>query len=113
MKEITNRSAIIVSPKHPFVEWANLYNESSNEDLNQRLEENHIYLIDWAYDEKIDQVISQCYFKIFEYVLSSWNSIKKEWPQNRSYELFREWFELRVSNDLFDLETEAIESEKL
>ena len=113
MKEITNRSAIIVNPKHSFIEWANLCNESSNEDLNQRLEENHVYLIDWTYGEDIDRVLSPYYVNIFEYELSSWNSIKKEWPQNRSYELFREWFECRVCNDLFDLEMAAIESEKL
>jgi hypothetical protein len=113
MQEITNRSAIIVSSNRPFIEWANFYNESSNEDLKQRLEEDHIYLIDWTYGEDIDRVLSLYYSKIFEYELSSWNSIKKEWPQNRSYELFREWFECKVCNDLFDLETEAIELEKL
>ncbi len=39
MKEITNRSALIVLPKDPYKEWAKLYNEEPNEDLENRLKE--------------------------------------------------------------------------
>jgi hypothetical protein len=95
------------------MEWAKLYNVSSNEDLEQRLAEDHAYLIEWTYDEDLDQVMAVYYRKIFEYELSSWNVIKSEWPRNRNYELFREWFEFKICDDLFDLETEPIESEEL
>ncbi len=53
MKEITNRSAMIVCPRKPYVEWAKTYNESPIETLEQRLNEKHVYLIDWSYEEKI------------------------------------------------------------
>ena len=56
MKEITNRSALIVHPKDPFKEWAKKYNEEPNEDLDRRLKEKHAYLIDWSYDENIFDV---------------------------------------------------------
>ena len=48
-----------------------------------------------------------------EYELLSWNGYKSEWPQNRSLELFLEWFDVRLCDDLYDLETEKIKSEKL
>lgn len=113
MKELTNRSAIIVFPKKPFVEWAMLYNESPPEDLEQRLEENHVYLIECTFGEEIVDVLESYYIRIFEYELLSWNTYKNEWPQNRVYETFIEWFDVSLCDEIVDLETEKIISEKL
>ena len=113
MKEITNRSALFVIPKEPYKEWAKIYNESPIEDLNQRLNEKHVYLVEWFYEENIVDVLKPYYLEIFEYELLSWNGYKSEWPQNRSLELFLEWFDVKLCDDLYDLETEKIKSEKL
>jgi hypothetical protein len=51
MKEITNRIALFVIPKEPFKKWAKRYNESPIEDLNQRLSEKHVYLVEWFHEE--------------------------------------------------------------
>ena len=67
----------------------------------------------YANDEDIIDVLEPYYLKIFEYELLSWNGYKSEWPQNRSWELFREWFEINLCDELIDLETEKIMSEKL
>ena len=112
MKEITNRSALFIIPKKPFKEWAKLYNESPIEDLNLRLSEKHVYLVDWFHEEDIVDVLKPYYLEIFEYELLSWNGYKSEWPQNRSIELFLEWFDVKLCDDLYDLETEKIKSEK-
>lgn len=113
MKEIANRSALYVYPKSPYIEWAKLYNESSIEDLRQRLKEKHVYLIDWTYDEDINEVLEPNYLKIFEYELDSWNVIKKEWPSNRIYKTFLEWFDVTLCHEILDLETKKIVREKL
>jgi hypothetical protein len=113
MKEITNRSALFVIAKEPFKEWARLYNESPIEDLYQRLSEKHVYLVEWSYEEDIVDVLKPYCLEIFEYELLSWNGYKSEWPQNRSLELFLEWFDVKLCDDLYDLETEKIKSEKL
>ncbi len=111
MKEISNRSTVIIIPKCPFKEWATVHNEISDEDLEQRLKEIHAYLIEWSSGEKQDNILKPYYRKIFEYELMSWNSIISEWPLNRNYELFLDWFEFKLADYLFDLETEAIEFE--
>jgi hypothetical protein len=113
MKEITNRSALFIIPKKPFKEWAKFYSESPIEELDQRLSEKHVYLIEWFHEEDIIDILEPYYIEIFEYELLSWNSYKSEWPQNRSIELFLEWFDVKLCNDLYDLETEKIMSEKL
>ena len=108
MQEILNRSALFVRPKNPFKEWAKLYNESPMEDLNQRLKEKHIYLIERFHQENFFDILKPYYLEIFEYELLSWNGYKSEWPQNRSLELFLEWFDVKLCEDLYDLETEKI-----
>ena len=89
MREIANRSSLTVLPRKPFNEWASLYNELSEEDLAERLNQKHVYLIDWSYNEEnIIDVLEPYYLEIFEYELSSWNSFEHEWPQNRDIRLF-------------------------
>ena len=75
MREITNRSALYLIPKEPFKKWATEYNDLSDEDLQSRLSERHIYLIEYAYGEGFSTKILEPYFKqIFEYELDSWNN---------------------------------------
>ena len=49
--------------------------------------------------------------EIFEYELSSGDVYDHEWPQNRDIKMFLEWFEVKLNDDLFDLETEPITKE--
>lgn len=114
MKEIANRSAITVLPKKPFNEWASRYNGLTEEELEERLSQRHIYLIDWFMNPvNIFDLLEPYYFEIFEYELSSWNVYDHEWPQNRDIKMFLEWFEVKLNDDLFDLETDPIDREEL
>jgi hypothetical protein len=115
MKEITNRSAVFIRSKEPFNEWAEACkcNDSSLEDLKEILNKKHVYLIDWTFNEDVTEVMEQYYKTIFEYELSDWNFYKHEWPENRTYEKFIEWFEVTLCDDLFDLEKGIIITEKL
>lgn len=113
MKEITNRSALYVIPKGPFKEWAKLHNEGSFEELEDRLQEKHVYLIEWFYDGEPIEILRPYYLEIFEYELLCWNSYKHEWPEDRSLEVFLKWFDVKICRDLYDLENEKIVSERL
>jgi hypothetical protein len=64
MKEIKNRSPVIISPKDPFEKWAIFYNELSDEDCEQRLKEIHVYLVDWSFGEKLEDVLKPYYRQI-------------------------------------------------
>ena len=108
MDEITNRSAILVTAREPFIKWATFYNDISIEELNNRVNEKHIYLIKWSYQEDLKKVLESYYAQIFEFELSDWNYLEDEWPENRTCELFLEWFCVELFDDLFDLETEKI-----
>ena len=112
MMEFANRSALYVIPRQPFKDWAANYNEEPEEELQARLNEKRIYLIDWVLDfENLSEAIGPYYLKIFEYELMTWNSYKHEWPEDRSLDVFLEWFEVILCDDIIDLETGEIITE--
>ena len=113
MKEISNRSAILVTPKKPFKEWAELYNDETEEDLNERMKEKRTYLIEWTFGEDFSKTLESYYLKIFEYELSMWNVYEHEWPQDRSVKNFKKWFNVILSVELIDMKKEKIVYEKL
>ena len=112
MKEVANRSALYVIPREPFKKWAKLYDEELNGDLKDRLNEKHVYLIDFFYQEDLKDVLEPYYLEIFEYELKNWNYLKKEWPENRNIAVFLDWFEVIFCDDIFDLGTEQMEIEE-
>jgi len=109
MQEITNRSALLVTFKEPYKKWAKLYNEEPEEHLNDYLDEKHLYLVEYSFIEELPQVIETYYEKIFEAELKNWNSIKREWPKNRSLEVFLKWFKVTFCGEILDLESDEIE----
>ncbi len=40
--------------------------------------------------------------------LTEYHEIKKEWPQKRSYKMFRQWFQINVSTIVYDLEKRPV-----
>jgi len=112
MIELSNRSALYVAPKEPYKKWAKFYNQESEEELDLRLKENHVYLIDIITDADLKDILLPYYGKIFEFELQSWNYLEKEWPQNRSVDDFLDWFDVKLSYWVFDLENAEIEREE-
>ena len=45
---------------------------------------------------------------IFEHELESCMTDPDEWPKNRSYKMFKEWFEIRVSDTVLDFGSDPI-----
>ena len=112
MKDVSNRAAINVSPKEMFKTWAELYNDSSAEELASRVKEKHVYLIDLYLGQSLKDIIEPYFTKIFENELMLWNVIEHEWPENRNVDVFLDWFEVSISDDVFDLESGKITTEE-
>ncbi len=102
-----NRSAIILKPRQPFIDWcSNLYPE----DIEDEIKEIKTYLISEDIDD-IDQWLAKKFDKLFTLELDSWHTNKKEWPQKRNYKMFKEWFQIDVSKMIYDLELKPIVKE--
>ena len=111
MKEFANRSALYIIPKAPFKKWAALFNDDPLSDMENRLNEKHVYLIEFFYQDPVEEILEPYYEEIFEYELSSWNTIRKEWPEDRSMKDFLKWFEVHFCDEIIDLGPGKIETE--
>ena len=108
MKEITNRSVIIVRPKAPFIDWVRSDDdESKHITADDIAEEPNVYLVD-DYDmegEKV-RIIEKNYKEIFEEELNSWITDESAWPKKRDLKTFKEWFHVDFHSIVFDLSDE-------
>jgi hypothetical protein len=109
-----NRTAVVIKPKEPFVDWLN---QVPNEDHDFTLErisgDNVTYLI----PEFFGPVESLAYVKkkfalIFENALMGWYTDKKLWPKKRNWKIFQEWFEIEINSEVIDLVNEEIWKEE-
>jgi hypothetical protein len=98
-----NRSAIIIKPLQPFIDWCcTVYPE----DLDD-IKETRTYLISEDIED-IDSWLVKKFDKLFTFELESWHKNKKEWPQKRNYKMFKEWFQIDISTMIYDFEMNPI-----
>jgi hypothetical protein len=104
---LVKRAAITVTPKQPYIDWANSLDEEGVKIGEDFESEKSVYLIGDVSDViPFDRdVIVRPYFKvIFEEELNSWHRRESEWPASRTYETFLRWFEVEVHSMVLDLQ---------
>ncbi|MFC3561141.1 hypothetical protein [Pedobacter jamesrossensis] len=98
-----NRSAIILRPLQPFLDWfSNLYPEDVHE-----VKETKTYLISEDIDD-VEAWLRKKFDRLFVLELEDRHSNKKKWPQNRNYKMFKQWFQVELSTWVYDLEKEPV-----
>ncbi len=103
-----NRYAIIIKPKSPFFDWIN---KVEPEDPIFESSESNIYLV----SEEIDDLkgwLKRNYNKFFMFELENEILEKKNWPQNRNFKMFNQWFDVEISTMIYDLENNPIYKEE-
>lgn len=111
---VVNRGALLLRYREPAVRWINEADpnpSSSPIDLQSANEERNVYLIsDNAGNDRqsLDRWLKRHYAEIFEIELEDWYTDPNLWPKQRSYTLFREWFEPELHTVLIDLGQGAI-----
>lgn len=110
-----NREAVIIKPKQPFLDWVNSDPKAKEKlTLKDISQENSILLIpEFDYEEDSINYIKERYSYIFEFELEGWMVNKKLWPQNRTWQMFQEWFDVQINSEVFDLVEEDIEKEEM
>jgi len=97
-----NRSSVIVRPKQPYIDWAAQLDDSGvTPDANA---EKTIYLIpEYGDDVEAMEILSRCFDIIFEAELDGWHTDKSAWPKDRTFAMFRDWFEFEFHSLVEDL----------
>jgi hypothetical protein len=106
-----NRSALLVQPRQPFIDWAkslpDLVSIAPDPD-----DEPTVYLVPAFEDEEstIDSLDS-VWREIFERELYSWWTDESGWPKRRTVDMFFEWFQVVVLSTVEDMGGDAIVDE--
>jgi hypothetical protein len=102
-----NRSAIILKPQQPFIDWYFNLNPEDELSFEDDIKKTNIYLVDDRIDD-IEKWLIKKFDKFFMMELDEWCSVKKNWPQKRNYKMFKQWFQVDVSAMIYDLEKKPI-----
>ncbi len=68
-----------------------------------------VYLVEAGEDEEPNRILRRCFASIFEEQLEAWHRDITDWPTPRTMALFRDWFEAKVVDLVFDISERPIE----
>jgi len=110
-----NRSAIVVTPKKPFLDWIRDVDPSNRELTMAELESDpSVYLLpSLSFDHEIVDHLKKSCADIFEQELESWDREEESWPKDRSFAVFQRWFDYSIHTMMFDLADEPLELEEM
>lgn len=103
-----NRQAIVLRPKQPFFDWLNGLGEDDPWFIEEA--ETIVYLVSDEVEDP-EKWLRKKFDKFFMMVLEDWHLNKKEWPQNRSYKMFKQWFHVQTSTLIYDMEKKPVSKE--
>lgn len=99
-----NRYAIVIKPRQPLFDWVNKLHPA---DKITEVEEANIYLVNDQMDD-LEKWLLKNFDTFFKMELDEWHPNKKEWPKNRDYKMFKQWFQVNISSMIYDLEKRPV-----
>jgi len=110
---IINRSVVVIKPKQPFVDWINsLGDDEEQYSISDFSTDCSIFLLPVVdLDEYAEAFIKDTFQDIFELELSIWMADDDTWPENITYKMFLEWFDVEYHSMVFDSLKDDIEKE--
>ena len=108
-----NRCAVTIRAKEPFLGWLLSLPDYDDLTLDQVNEETTTYLLPvYETDSEKTALLEQYFDLLFEEELAGWWMAKDDWPQKRSLEMFRSWFDVEFHSVVVDLEDAPLRDEE-
>ena len=109
-----NRSAYLVRFREPYLKWAAGINAKAGDHLTSWRDNISVYLVAEDPKGEEDATPLEDYFEeIFDRELEAWCPDESFWPQNRTFELFNQWFKVDVQGIVTDLDSDQLERENI
>ena len=107
-----NRWAILVKARQPYVDWANsLDDDGPTTTLEEARSNSTMYLVHEHEGASLHELIDEWYWEaLFDLELVSWMRDTSTWPDNRSADMFYEWFEVELVTEVVNLVKGRIKS---
>jgi hypothetical protein len=119
MINLVNRSAFLVRPQQPSLDWIARLAADGGALEAERIRADaaastSVYLVD-PDDDGDDEAppISRFYRAIFEEELAGWTDDESLWPSPRTLELFNQWFTVVAESMVIDLGKRRIRTETI
>ena len=105
-----NRTVVLLAPKQPFLDWLNIVEPDEEPlTLDDLREDNEVFLIpQYNDDSDSEKWIEARWSFLFEHMLMGWVDEEILWPQDRTLEMFREWFDIVIHTMAWDLSDEPL-----
>jgi hypothetical protein len=105
-----NRNAVMIKPKQPFLDWLRkIHFPKEPPALRQ---EPAIYLLpEYESGKEAEIFLKQNFDRIFCSELWGWDLDEKNWPANRTYKMFKEWFDVKMQCLVYDIANQPLESD--
>jgi hypothetical protein len=110
-----NRSAVIVIPAKPFLDWLHRVDPTSADlSLEDLRGEATIYLLpEYDTEEEAHLYLSKHCREIFEEQLDGWYRVPSAWPADRSFDTFIRWFEYSFHSVIVDLSVDPLKRDEI
>jgi hypothetical protein len=106
-----NRGVLIVRPRQPYLDWAAQLDDSGL--VPDPEDEQTVYLIpEFESDDEAREILEDVYDEVFERELEGWHTDESAWPQNRTFAMFKEWFDIEFHSVVEDLCAYEIEDDE-
>jgi len=108
-----NRSAILITPKAPYVAWANSCFAGPRYDDAEDGEAPPVFLgpDTQVSNDEVKAFVDDNFDLFFEHWLASWCTDQASWPAQRTLGMFHEWFEVRIASMVIDTVRAPLELE--
>jgi hypothetical protein len=99
-----NRCAVTIRLKQPFLDWLNSLPDPLDLPLEMLNRDPPVYLLPFIdlLDQQ-DNLLEDFHDLIFEGRLAGYWTNEGDWPEERTFEMFKAWFEFSFSSVIVDL----------
>lgn len=102
------RSALVIKPKKVFFDW--LRSLEKDFEPHELLIEGDVYLLpDYEEIKQMENWLKKHFDDIFSDQLNNWYTDERLWPQNRTFAMFKDWFDYSMYTMIWDTQDKFIE----
>ncbi|TSA34888.1 MAG: hypothetical protein D4R64_10935 [Porphyromonadaceae bacterium] len=106
--EMIDRTAMILKPKQPFLDWLNAIDPEVPG--NKQDNDYDVYLLP-EFDEvnQMETWLKKNFDQFFCDQMNGWYTDESRWVKNRTIKMFKEWFDYSLHSMVLDTQEEDIE----
>src|SRR5687768_10634553 len=103
--DVINRAVAVIKPRQPYLDWAKRIPGSADDVTLDELRTDCTAMLIAEFDDpaEAEAFIATIADDLFEMELDAWDRDPGSWPDDRSYETFREWFDIEIHSIVLDV----------